>query len=155
LPNEEFNMLGEEDLTVLSRWFEPMYTNRKNARRCSSMCYRCGKHVHFIVEYPEAMEVKPEHKHRPRTDYKHHSWDDYKSKNKSKWRPMKSGGHKKKERAMVAGASDIDSSSSYSSSSSSDEDENQHKGKWSSKNINGLCFIAQCLRRSMLPRLRN
>jgi hypothetical protein len=43
---------------------------------------------------------------------------------------------------MVAGASDIDSSSRYTSSSSSDEDENRHKGKWSSKNINGLCFAA-------------
>jgi hypothetical protein len=44
---------------------------------------------------------------------------------------------------MVADASDIDSSSCYSSSSSSDEDENRHKGKRSSKNINGLCFTAQ------------
>jgi hypothetical protein len=44
---------------------------------------------------------------------------------------------------MAASASDIDSSSCYSSSSSSDEDENQHKGKRSSKNINGLCFAAQ------------
>jgi predicted DNA-binding helix-hairpin-helix protein len=46
---------------------------------------------------------------------------------------------------MVAGASDIDSSSYDSSSSSSDEDKNQHKGKWSSMNINGLCFAAQGL----------
>jgi hypothetical protein len=44
---------------------------------------------------------------------------------------------------MVAGVSDIDSSSCYSSSSSSDEEENRHKGKWSGKNINGLCFAAQ------------
>jgi hypothetical protein len=44
---------------------------------------------------------------------------------------------------MVAGASDIDSSSCYSSLSSSDEDENRHKGKQSSKNINGLRFAAQ------------
>jgi hypothetical protein len=49
----------------------------------------------------------------------------------------------KKERAMVAGAIDIDSSSCYSSSSLSDEDENWRKGKRSSKNINGLCFAAQ------------
>jgi hypothetical protein len=68
--------------------------------------------------------------------------DDYKGKNKSERRPRKSVGHKKKERAMVACASDIDSSSRYTSSSSSDEDENRHKGKWSSKNINGLCFAA-------------
>jgi hypothetical protein len=74
------------------------------------------------------MEVKPEHKNRSRTDHKHRSRDDYKGKNKSVRTPRKSGGHKK-ERAMVADASDIDSSSCYSSSSSSDEDENRHKGK--------------------------
>jgi hypothetical protein len=49
--------------------------------------------------------------HRPRTDHKHCSRDDYKGKNKSERRPRKSDGHKKKERAMVVGASDIDSSS--------------------------------------------
>jgi hypothetical protein len=55
-------------------------------------------------------------------------------KNKSERRTSKKGGHKTKERAVVAGASDIDSSSCYSSSSSRDEHENQHKGKRSSKN---------------------
>jgi hypothetical protein len=142
MPDEEFDVLGEEDLTLLSKRFERMYTNQKNARRSSGMCYRCGKHEHFIAECLEAMEVKPEHKHRSRTDHKHCSRDDYKGKNKSERRPRKSGGHKK-ERAMVAGASDIDSSSCYSSSSSSDEEENRHKGKCSSKNINVLCFAAQ------------
>jgi hypothetical protein len=125
MPDEEFDVLGEEDLALLSRRFEGMYTNQKNARRSSGMCYRCGKHGHFIVECLEAMEGKPEHKHRPRTDHKHRSRDDYKGKNKSERRSRRSGGHKKKERAMVAGASDIDSSSCYSSSSSSDEDENR------------------------------
>jgi hypothetical protein len=90
------------------------------------------------------MEVKPEHKHRSRTDHKHHSRDDYNGKNKSEQRPRKDGGHKKKKRAMVSGASDIDSSSRYSSSSSSNEEGNQHKGKQSGNNINGLCFTAQC-----------
>jgi hypothetical protein len=141
--DEEFDMLGEEDHTLLSRRFERMYTNRKNARRSSSMCYRCGKHGHFIAKCPEAMEVKPEHKHRLRTDHKHRSRDDYKGKNKSGRRPRKSGGHKKKERAMVADASDINSSSCYFSSSSSDEEENRHKGKQSGKNITGLYFAAQ------------
>jgi hypothetical protein len=141
--DKEFDVLGEEDLTLLSRRFEHMYTNRKNTQRSSGMCYQCGKHGHFITECPKAMEVKPEHKHRLRTNHKHHSRDDYKGKNKSERRPRKSGRHKKKERAMVAGARDINSSSCYSSSSSSDEDENQHKGKRWSKNINGLCFVAQ------------
>jgi hypothetical protein len=143
MPDEEFNMLGEEDLTLLTRQFECMYTNRKNSRRSSGMCYRCAKHEHLITECPEAMEVKLEHKHRPKTDHKHRSRDNYKGKNKSERRPRRSGGHKKKERAMVAGASDIDSSSCYSSSSSSDEEENRHKGKQSGKNINGLCFASQ------------
>jgi hypothetical protein len=119
MPDEEFNVLGEEDFVLLSRRFERMYTNQKNTQRSSGMCYRCGKNRH-ITECPKAMEVKPEHEHRPRTDYKHRSRDDYKGKNKSERRPRRSGGHKKKERAMIAGVSDIDSSSCYSSSSSSD-----------------------------------
>jgi hypothetical protein len=143
MPDEEFDVLGEEDLVLLSRRFECMYTNWNNAWRSSGMCYQCGKHRHFIAEFPEAMEVKPEHKHRLRTDHKHRSRDDYKGKNKSERRPKRSGGHKKKERGMVAGASDIDSSSCYSSSSSSDEEENRHKGKRSGKNVNSLCFTAQ------------
>jgi hypothetical protein len=143
MPDEEFNVLGEEDLALLSRRFERMCTNRKNARRSSDMCYRYVKHGHLITECPEVMEVKPEYKHHSRTDHKHRSTDDYKGKNKSERRPRKSGGHKKKERAMVAGASDIESSSCYSSSSSSEEEENWYKGKRSSKNINGLCFAAQ------------
>jgi hypothetical protein len=143
MPDEEFDVLGEEDLALLSRRFERMYTNQKNARKSSGMCYQCEKHGNFIAECPEAMEVKHKHKNRSRTDHKHRSRDDYKGKNKSERRPRKSAGHKKKERAMVAGASDINSSSCYSSPSSSDEEENRHKGKRSSKNINGLCFTAQ------------
>jgi hypothetical protein len=80
MPDEEFDVLGEEDLALLSRRFECMYTNQKNARRSLSMCYQCGKHEHFIAECPEAMEVKPEHKNHPRTDHKHRSRDGYKGK---------------------------------------------------------------------------
>jgi hypothetical protein len=79
--DEEFDVLVEEDLALSSRRFERMYTNQKNAQRSSSMCYRCGKHGHFIAEFLEAMEVKPEHKHYPRTDHKQRSRDDYKGKN--------------------------------------------------------------------------
>jgi hypothetical protein len=87
--DEEFDMLGEEDLALLSRQFERMYKNRKDAQRSSGMCYRCEKHGHFLSECPEAMEVKPEHKHHPRMDHKHRSRDDYKGKNKSELRPRK------------------------------------------------------------------
>jgi hypothetical protein len=61
--DEEFDVLGEEDLALFSRRFKRMYTNRKNARRSSGMCYQCGKHKHFIAECLEDTEVKPEHKH--------------------------------------------------------------------------------------------
>jgi hypothetical protein len=37
--DEEFDVLGKEDLALLSRRFERMYTNQKNARRTSGMCY--------------------------------------------------------------------------------------------------------------------
>jgi hypothetical protein len=96
MPDEEFDMLGEEDLALSSSRFERMYMNQKNARRSSGMCYRCGKHRHFIAECPEAMEVKAKHKHHSRIDHKHHSRDDYKGKNKSERRPRKSGGHKRR-----------------------------------------------------------
>jgi hypothetical protein len=49
VPNEEFDMLDDEDLALLSRRFERMYTNWKNAQRNSDMCYRCRKHGHFIA----------------------------------------------------------------------------------------------------------
>jgi hypothetical protein len=55
VPDEEFDVLGEEYLALLRRRFERMYTNWKNARRSSGMCYQCGKHRHFITESPEAM----------------------------------------------------------------------------------------------------
>jgi hypothetical protein len=97
--DEEFDVLGEKDLALLSKRYECMFTNWKNARRSLGMCYRCGKHRHFIVECQEAMEVKPEHKHHPRTDQKHRSRDNYKGKNKPERKPRKSGCHKKKERA--------------------------------------------------------
>jgi hypothetical protein len=39
MPDEEFDVLGEEDIVLLSRRFKHIYTNRKNARRSSRMCY--------------------------------------------------------------------------------------------------------------------
>jgi hypothetical protein len=50
MPDEEFDVLGEDDLALLSKLFERMYTNQKNGRRSSGMCYRCEKNVHFIAE---------------------------------------------------------------------------------------------------------
>jgi hypothetical protein len=42
MPDEEFGVLGEEDLTLLSRRFERMYTNQKNARRTRACAAGAG-----------------------------------------------------------------------------------------------------------------
>jgi hypothetical protein len=39
MADEEFDVMGDEDLVLLSKRFERRYTNRKNARRSSGMCY--------------------------------------------------------------------------------------------------------------------
>jgi hypothetical protein len=59
MPDEKFNVLSEEDLALLSRQFERMYTNRKNARRSSGMCYRCGKHGHFMPSAQKPWRSSP------------------------------------------------------------------------------------------------
>jgi hypothetical protein len=136
MSDEEFKFLSEEDLALLSRRFDRMYTNRKDTRRILGMSYQCRKHRHCFVECLEAMEVKPKHKHHPRADHKH------RSRMTTRARTSPSGGRggvavirRRSERHRLK--------SYYSSLSSSDEDENRHKGKRSSKNINVLCFGAQ------------
>jgi hypothetical protein len=78
---------------------------------------------------PEAEENKyktSEYKSYPRREDKYSSTGKHfsksKSKDKEKRRPSKCGYKKDKTRAMVAGASDVNSSSSDAQSSSSSED---------------------------------
>jgi hypothetical protein len=138
IPDEVFDVLGEEELSLLSRRFDRLHEKRRNARRSSRTCYKCGKRGHFIAECPEAEENKykmSEFKAHPRREDKYSSKGKHYSKSKSKdkdKRRSSKGGHKKdKARAIVAGASDVDSSSSdvHSSSSSEDEDAGRRKGK--------------------------
>jgi hypothetical protein len=120
-PYEEFHMLGEDELALLTIRFERMHENRVNSRRNSRTCFRCGKQGHFIADY----------KHRPRIENKHCSRCDHnhkhRNKDKRRWRK---DGHCKKARVMVK-ASDVNSSSDYSasiSSSSEDEGEQEQEG---------------------------
>jgi hypothetical protein len=144
-PDEEFDVLGEDELALLTRRFERLHENRVNMRRNMRTCFQCGKPGHFVADCPEKVENKEGYKHKPRNDGKYRSRRDHKSKYKNKHKDERRSRKKEsrgKARAMV-GASNVDSSSVYStSSSSSNEDEGDHrKSKKASKNLSGLsCF---------------
>jgi hypothetical protein len=77
-------MLGEDELALLTRWFERLHENRVNMRRNTRTCFQCGKPGHFIADCPEKVENKDGYKHKSRTDGKYRSRRDHKSKNKNK-----------------------------------------------------------------------
>jgi hypothetical protein len=141
MPDEEFDVLGEDELALLTRRFERLHENRVNMRRNTRTCFQCGKPGHFVADSPEKVENKDDYKHKPSNDGKYWSRHDHKSKYKNKHKDERRSRKKQsrgKARAMV-GASDINSSSVYStSSSSSSEDEgDRRKGKKASKNLSG------------------
>jgi hypothetical protein len=43
LPDEEFDVLGEDELALLTRRFERMHENWVNMRRNMRTCFQCGK----------------------------------------------------------------------------------------------------------------
>jgi hypothetical protein len=147
VPDEEFDVLGEDELALLTRRFERQHENRVNMMRNMRTFFQCGKPGHFVADCPEKVENKDNYKHRSRTDGKYRSRRDHKSKHKNKHkdeRQLRKKESRGKARVMV-GASDIDSSSAYSnSSSSSSEDEgDRRKGRKSSKNLSGLSYFAR------------
>jgi hypothetical protein len=84
MPDEEFNMLGEDELALLTRRFERLHENRVNMRRNTRTCFQCGKPGHFVADCPEKVENKDGYKHKSRTDGKYWSRRDHKSKHKNK-----------------------------------------------------------------------
>jgi hypothetical protein len=139
MPDEEFDVLGEDELALLTRRFERLHENRVNMRRNTKTCFQCGKPGHFVAGCPEKVKNKDSYKHKSRMDGKYRSRRDHKSKHKNKYKDERQSRKKEsrgKARAMV-GASDVDSSSAYStSSSSSSEDEgDRRKSKKSSMNL--------------------
>jgi hypothetical protein len=140
-PDEEFNVLREDELALLTRRFERLHENRVNMRRNTRTCFQCDKPGHFVADCPEKVENKDGYKNKSKMDVMYRSRCDHKSKHKDERRSRKKES-RGKARVMV-GASDVDSSSAYStSSSSSSEDEgDRRKGRKSSKNLSGLsCF---------------
>jgi hypothetical protein len=144
-PDEDFNVLGEDELALLTKRFERMHENQVNMRRNTRTCFQCGKPGYFVADCPEKVENKDNYKQKSKTNGKYQSRRDHKYKHKNKHKDER-WSRKKDERGKVramVGASDVDSSSAYStSSSSSSEDEgNRRKAKKSSKNQSGQsCF---------------
>jgi hypothetical protein len=84
IPDEEFDVLGEDELVLLARRFERLHENRVNMRRTTMTCFQCGKPGHFVADCPEKVENKNGYKHKLRTDGKYRSRHDHKSKHKNK-----------------------------------------------------------------------
>jgi hypothetical protein len=81
---EEFDVLGEDELALLTRRFERMHENRVHMRRKTWTCFQCGKPVHFVTDCPKKVENRDNYKHKSKTDGKYPSRRDRKHKHKSK-----------------------------------------------------------------------
>jgi hypothetical protein len=80
LPDEEFDVLGEDELALLTRRFERMHENRVNSRRNLRTCFNCGKTGHCFAECPKVnnhdkhkskekgRRSKKEHENRRKTE---------------------------------------------------------------------------------------
>jgi hypothetical protein len=126
LPDKEFDVLGEDELVLLTRRFKRMHENRVNSRRNSRTCSKCGKTGHFFAECPKV---------------KNH--DKHKLKDKVR-RSNKEHEHKRKTlaREKIKRSSDVDFGSEDASSTSSEEegedDRKKKKKKDFRKYLNGL-----------------
>jgi hypothetical protein len=145
LPDEEFDVLGEDELALLTRRFKRRHENWVNSRRNTRTYFQCSKLGHFVADCSEKVENNDNYKHKSKTDGKYRSRRDRKHKHKGKHKEERRSRKKEsrgKARVMI-GVSDVDSSYAYStSSSSSSEDEcDRRKGRKSFKNLSRLsCF---------------
>jgi hypothetical protein len=141
MPNEKFDVLGEDELALLTRRFERLHENRVNMRRNTRTCFKCGKTGHYFAECPKV------------NNHDKHKFMDKRKKSKKKDHEH---GKKARSREKMKRSSDIESDSEDTSSSSSDEDEEGDKRKKKKKKnknkknlgkyLNGLCVTGLSLK---------
>jgi hypothetical protein len=135
MPDEEFDVLGEDELALLTRRFERLHENRVNMRRNTRTCFKCSKTGHYFAECPNV------------NNHDKHKFMDKRKKSKKKDHEH---GKKARSREKMKRSSDIESDSEDTSSSLSDEDEEDDKKKERKKNLgkylNGLCVTGLSLK---------
>jgi hypothetical protein len=133
MPDEEFDVLGEDELALLTRRFERLHGNRVNMRRNTRTCFKCGKAGHYFAECPK---VNNHDKHKPNDKRKKSEKKDHGHDNKTR------------SREKMKRSSDIESDSEDTSSSSSDVDEKDEKKKKKNlgKYLKGLCVTGLSLK---------
>jgi hypothetical protein len=98
LPDEQFDVLGEDELAFRTRRFERLYENRVNTRRTARTCFQCVKPRHFVADCPEMMEnkdgYKDDYKHLSSKDVKYKSRRDHKHKDEQQSRKRDDHGRK-------------------------------------------------------------
>jgi hypothetical protein len=50
MPDGEFDVLGEDELVLLTRQFKRLHENQVNMRRNTRTCFQCGKPGHFAAD---------------------------------------------------------------------------------------------------------
>jgi hypothetical protein len=58
MPDEEFNVLGEDELALLTRRFVRLHENLVNMRRNTRTYFQCDKPGHFVADCSEMVENK-------------------------------------------------------------------------------------------------
>jgi hypothetical protein len=66
MPDEEFDVLEEDELALLTRRFERLHENRVNTRRNTRTCFQCGKPGHFVADCSEKVDNKDGYKQKSR-----------------------------------------------------------------------------------------
>jgi hypothetical protein len=97
LLGEEFDMIGEDELALLTRRFERMHENWVNSRRNTRTCFQCDKPGHFVAVYPEKVENSDNYKHKSKTDGKYRSRRDPRASTRASTRTSDDRGRRRAE----------------------------------------------------------